>query len=315
MDNRVGITLVNGLGDRFLDLIGFCILCKRMNYVPQISFNMTTQFAWGKTCYDMRMFDFTHTNIVFSDEPCPYQLKSPNPSSSLCPYKVYEYLKPFFPELTFEEISRDFVTSSKELIRPSEIILSSLPANLDQAYGIHLRRTDKVGYYADVRHENLYHEFDLITHKILEDVANIIREEENPKFVIVSEDENWKNEFIRHVMGISGDKPIEIIQIDYSKGQDYYNYASVLDMVCLSKCKDILQGVKYSTFSMLAALLGNRKIRNYSRYTDTYDVCLVHSWASVLEINNEQNFDIEMHRRVTDRVNNIETNIRERFEG
>lgn len=315
MDNRVGITLVNGLGDKFLDLLGFYILCKRMNYVPQISFNTTTHFAWGNNNYDMRMFDFKDNDIVFSDDPCPYYLKSPNPSSSLCPYKVYEFLKPFIPELTFEEISRDFVTYSKDMIRPSDIILSSLPDNLDQAYGIHLRRTDKVSYYADVRHENLFHEFDLITHKLLEDVANIIRDEENAKFVIVSEDENWKNEFIRQVVQISGNKPIEIIQIDYSKGAEYVNYASVLDMVCLSKCKDILQGVKYSTFSMLAALLGNRKIRNYSNYTDSHDVCLIHSWASVLEINRGQNFDIETHRRITDRVITIETNISARIEG
>jgi hypothetical protein len=70
-------------------------------------------------------------------------------------------------------------------------------------------------------------------------------------------------------------------------------------MFCLSKCKEILQGVKYSTFSILASLLGNNKLRNYSNNTDSYDVCLIHSWSSSIEINGNKNFNIEKHKNVT----------------
>jgi len=80
-------------------------------------------------------------------------------------------------------------------------------------------------------------------------------------------------------------------------------------MFCLSKCKEILQGVKYSTFSILASLLGNHKLRNYAKYTNHYDVCLIHSWSSVIELNNNKNYDIEFHKRITTGVMNIETNI------
>lgn len=313
MDNRVGITLVNGLGDKFMDLIGFYVLCKRVNYVPHVHFDNAGYYAWGTNHYDMRLFEFK--DVVFSSQHCPYYLLSPNPSSSLSPYKVYEFLKPMFPEITLEEVSRDFVAYAKDIIQPSEIIVSHLPKNLEKAHGIHLRRTDKVNNHGDIRHENLLHEFDVITEKMLEDVEIIVRGEPDAKFVIVSEDTNWKREFVNRVLHIAENKPIEIIEIDYTIDTNYDNYASVLDMFCLSRCKEILQGVKYSTFSMLASLLGTKKIRNYAKYTDSYDACLIHSWASVLEINNEQNFDIEMHKQVTAKVNNLQTNIRERFEG
>ena len=79
--------------------------------------------------------------------------------------------------------------------------------------------------------------------------------------------------------------------------------------MCLSKCKEILQGVKYSTFSILASLLGNNKMRNYSNYIDSNDVCLIHNWASVIEINNNKNLDIEHHKKITDGIPNLQTNI------
>ena len=115
------------------------------------------------------------------------------------------------------------------------------------------------------RHENKINEFTIITNKLLDDVKNIIISEEEPTFLVVSEDSNWKVEIINIINNISNDnnKQINILDIDYDNKDNYYNYNSVLDMFCLSKCKEILQGVKYSTFSMLSSLLGNNKIRNY----------------------------------------------------
>lgn len=83
-------------------------------------------------------------------------------------------------------------------------------------------------------------------------------------------------------------------------------------MFCLSKCKEILQGVKYSTFSILASLLGNNKLRNYSKYTDSFDICLIHTWSSV-EINNNKNFDINFHKNIAMSVYNLITDINKIF--
>lgn len=312
-NNNVSITLVNGLGDKLLDLIGFSVLCKYLNYKPNVIFCNNGGFYWGSNNYDIRLFNFNE--ITISDDKCNFYVKSGNPSSTLCPYKVYEFIKQFLDEITFEDISNDFVEYSKTKIQPSEIILSKIPNNIEKAYGIHLRKSDKLNNTGDIRHENNISEFEIITNKLLEDVKNIIISEDEPTFLIVSEDDNWKLEIKNLIINISknNNKQIKILDIDYDNKDNYYNYNSILDMFCLSKCKEILQGVKYSTFSMLASLLGNNKIRNYSKYTDTYDICLIHSWSSIIEINNNKNFDIELHKKITNGVINIETNITKIF--
>jgi hypothetical protein len=312
-NNTVSIRLINGLGDKLLDLIGFFVLCKHLNYKSNVTFCNNANFAWGNNNYDTRLFNFNE--ITISDDKCNFYLNSINPSSSLCPYKVYEFIKKFLYEITFEQISNDFVECSKKIIKPSEIILSKIPNNIEKAYGIHLRKSDKINNTCDIRHENTINEFKIITNKLLDDVKNIIISEKNPIFLIVSEDNNWKFEIINIITNISNNnnKQIKILDIDYVTTTNYCNYNSVLDMFCLSKCKEILQGVKYSTFSILASLLGNNKLRNYSKYTNSYDDCLIHSWSSVVEINNNKNFDIEIHKKVTNSVINVETNINKIF--
>lgn len=312
-NNTVSIRLQNGLGDKLLDLIGFFVLCKYLNYKPNVTFCNNGEFTWGNNNYDIRLFNFNE--ITISDDKCNFYLNSYNPSSSLCPYKVYEFIKNFLCEITFKQISDDFIEYSKKIIKPSEIILPKIPNNIEKAYGIHLRKSDKLNNMGDIRHENTICEFKIIIDKLLDDVKNIIISEEEPTFLIVSEDNNWKLEIINLINSISNNnnKQIKMIDIDYVTTNNYCNYNSVLDMFCLSKCKEILQGVKYSTFSILASLLGNNKLRNYSKYTNSYDVCLIHSWSSVIEINNNKNFDIELHKKVTNGVMNIETNINKIF--
>ena len=164
--------------------------------------------------------------------------------------------------------------------------------------------------------KQLYLYYTYIMEKLLEDVKNIIEKDTEPKFVVVSEDSNWKLEIINRINNISieTNKKIKIIDINYSNDSNYSNYNSVLDMFCLSKCKEILQGVKYSSFSILASLLGNKKIRNYANYTNSYDICLIHIWSSVLEINNRKNYDIEHHKNISNRSENIKTNINKIFD-
>ena len=296
MDNNANIVLCNGLGDQFLDLLGFYIICKYLNYKPNITFpiiNNNNSFAWGNSnSYDERLFDLKDI-IISSNNNCKFYINSPNPSSTLCPYKVYIFLKKFFPELSFEQISNDFVLYAKDIIKPSEIIMSKIPNGIEKAYGIHLRKSDKVqnnNSKMDVRHISTVNDFLKITNKLLRNVENIIKTEANPIFLIVSEDYQWKIKITRIIVNIAikNNKQIKILNIDYTNGNNYNNYNSILDMFCLSKCKEILQGVKYSTFSILASILGNGKLRNYANHISSYNICLIHTWNSVIEINNKK---------------------------
>lgn len=314
MNNNASINLVNGLGDKLLDLVGFFIFCKYLNYKPNINFDNSGHFAWGVTNYDLSLFIFN--DITISNDTCNYYVNPIHPSTCLSPYKVYKYIKVFYPELSFEQILNDYVVYSKKIINPSEIILSKIPDCIEDAYGIHLRKSDRINYEGNhLSHLNSMDEFNIITNKLLEDVENIMNTEDDAKFLIVSEDNNWKIEITNRIMDISkkNNKNITIVDIDYTNENNYSNYNSVLDIFSLSKCKEILQGVKYSSFSILASLLGNGKLRNYSNYTDTYNICLIHLWSSVIEINNKKNIDLEFHKNISNYVIDIHTNINKIF--
>jgi|UniRef100_A0A6C0LJQ2 hypothetical protein len=312
--NNVKITLHNGLGDKSLDLIGFSVICKYLNYNPHAIFY---NCEWGT--YDMRLFNFNEITILKNDDnndECQFYINSPNPSSSLCPYKIYEFIKGFFPEISFEEISNDFINQARKIIKPSDIILSKIPENIENAYGIHLRKSDKVYNTCDIRHENTVSEFEIIINHLLNDVRNIIITEENPTFLIVSEDNTWKHQIKQIIIDISNknNKTIKILDIDYGNyNNEYNNFNSVLDLFCLSKCKEILQGVKYSNFSILASILGNKNLRNYAKYTNSYNICLIHLWSSLIEINNNRNYDINLQQKISMGVANIQTNINKKM--
>jgi hypothetical protein len=321
--NNVYITLINGLGDKCLDLIGFYVICKYLGYNPNVQLNYGNKtFVWGSSKYDPELFNFNGitlindsivickkiliSNVIIKKYTNLY-VKSPSPSASLCPYKVYEYIKTFIPEITFEEISNKFKVYIKELIKPSDIIINKIPNNIENAYGIHLRKTDKITTVKyNLTFENSIDEFDIITNKLLDNIKEICSKEENPSFFIASEDIKWKIEMINR---IKKNKNASIIEVDYTNNKNYDNYESVLDMFCLSKCKVIFQGVKYSTFSIVASLLGNGKLINYSHYLDDNDKCLLHLWSSIVEINNSINLDIDFHKKKSLPISNLETNI------
>jgi hypothetical protein len=313
MNNIANFNLVNGLGDQLLETIGFYILCKYLNYKPNIKIQYTEDVAWGNNNnFDISLFNYSN-DIIFSNSDLGfYNVYSPYPTASLSPFKLFSYLKKYIPEITFEQINKDFLYYSKEIIKPSDIILSKIPSGLENVYGVHLRKTDKIRetQYPD-RLQNTINEFIIIANKLLEDIINIINTEEEPSFLFVSEDNEWKNEFIKNILDICNlnNKKIKIIELDYTNENKYSNYNSILDMFCLSRCKEILQGVKHSGFSIIASLLGNCKIRNYSNYIDGYDICAIHLWSSLIEINNKKNIDIEYHEEYTKYVPDINTNI------
>jgi len=312
MNNKVHLKTKNGLGDKLLDVIGFYVLCKYLNYIPYVSFDNTGIFEWGNNIYDNELFNYNNIIITNNGNGCHYYMEAPNASVSLCPYNVYLFLKKFFAGLTFEKIASDFSLYAKNIIKPSQIISSKFPNGIENAYGIHLRKSDKLKPNADIRHENLFHEFKIIINALLNDVKNIIIQEEEPVFLVVSEDDSWKNEIenIMYNIAKNNNKTIKILQIDYTNSKNYNNYKSVLDMFCLSKCKEILQGVKNSNFSLLSSILGNGELRNYSKHINDNNKCIiVNAWSCVVNINGKKNYDISINEIVTNNFAKLNTNI------
>jgi len=307
----------SGIGDRLLDFLGFHIICQCLGYKSHVILNGGRMHAaWGITNYDTRLFDLIEDETlawVKNSDNCPFYVYSPNPSSSLCPYKVYEFVQSVAPGLkSFEEIGALYIFFAKSIIRPSAIIKSGIPDNIQQAYGIHLRKTDKVHYESN-GHQSLMSEFEIIMQKLWEDVERIIREECEPFFFVCSEDVSWKNEFTNRILEYAqtNEKHSHImVTSPICNAEEYENYTSVLDMFCLSQCKMILQGVKHSSFSMVASIIGPGKLTNYCKYLNCENRFNTNAyfWNSVVEINNKTILDVEIHRNFVN-CQHLQTNI------
>jgi len=300
----------NGLGDKILDVLGFSVFCDYHNFQPVVNWDSKPfHFHWGKNYYDLRLLKFNPSiQFTINSKKFPDKIESPNPSSSLSPYKVFQYLKKTHPTITFEEVAEKFVKKAKELVKPTEFTERCIPKGIENAYGIHLRFSDKVKEKYNPRFEHNSQDFHMIRATILEDLDTIIAHDKDPTFLVVSEDSKWRQEFVYelHKIGDKHNKAIKILEPDYINDDNFVGLESTVDMFALSRTKLIFQGVKYSTFSILAALLGSNKLVNYSNLCESHDTCLIHSWNSVIEINGEKSFDTEQLDRVCEYIEDIQ---------
>jgi hypothetical protein len=291
------IILKNGLGDKLMDCIGATVygmlakrgVCVVLNQSPNCH-------VFGDCIYDYRLFEFGGEIDAIDRLDAEALggggsgmeidvLESPNPSSSLCPCMVERATRTENIASMYREVGAR--------IKPAACVAECIPEGIEAAYGIHLRRTDKVGDGKDLRHENSVAEFSAIVAALMADIREIIGREDRPRFFLCSEDAEWKAEFGRTVKAVSG--KVEFVEPDKgcvnqdpaarTRERAMAGFDAVLDMFCLSRCKEILQGVKYSTFSMVSAIVGGRPLRNYASKTDTDDICLVYTWEDVIRIN------------------------------
>jgi len=267
-----------GLGDKLMDLMGLCVMCKYIDKIPGVGFNRYVKnYVWGTNFYDTSLFSFGG-GLVLDPVDYEYTVTSPNASISLSPYFMFNYLKQL-GNLTLQDISESY----RGLIKPSRQIVEMIPVETRGAYGIHLRKSDKIittAKVSDLRNENSLDEFYIIMNALMSDVKDIVSKEPGAIFLVVSEDTLWKFE-IMEMISKFGD--VKFIKLNYTTNQ---NTDSVLDLFALSQCKEILQGVKYSTFSMTAAIIGNCKLRNYAHFVSGTN--LVNAWNSVIEINGQK---------------------------
>jgi len=292
------------LGDKLISVISFLVVCKYLNLKPNIlTFFTNIEGDWD--FYDPRLLDFNENEFIFDKN---YRNSKYIFLHLFYPIKIYDYLVRIYPNLTFEELSNNYMILAKQVVKPSFLILNKIPSGLENTYGIHLRKSDRVNDNDDKRLSTLNSELPIIIDNLLLDVKNIINTEPNPKFLIISEDNDWKTHITDLVQNYANEnnKKIYIYKIDYTNEYNLNNYEAVLDFFCLSKCKEILMGVKSTMFSYAAAMLGNNKLRNYFTYdTENYKDCIVHAYSSVIKINNKNNYDINYHRHVTNWIDNV----------
>jgi hypothetical protein len=87
---------------------------------------------------------------------------------------------------------------------------------------------------------------------------------------------NAKKEFKQKIYNLNN--KVKFIEHQNLPETDLRGFYAVLDMFTLSRCKCILQNVKYSTFSICAAIIGGIKLLNFSHILDKYETFLCHLW-------------------------------------
>ena len=146
--------------------------------------------------------------------------------------------------------------------------------------------------YVVLSHENTFQEFDVLTQTLLDEVKKIVTSEPDATFLVVSEDPKWKQEIIDKI-NLSAS---HFVFLDDEWTHEYDNGATIRDLFSLSYCKEILQGVKYSTFSITASLLGEAgRLRNFAYLLPSAPICNIYAWSSVVDINGQKSFNPTVH--------------------
>lgn len=303
--NLLQILSYGGLGDRLCDIIGSYIISKYLGLKLNVLFNpvIGIKHDWGiNNIFDIRLFDFDNIDIIINNNSndykndCKYKIKIGNASASSSPYNIYKFIKNFKKDISFEEIINIYCSYAREIIKPSKIIENNIPDNLNNSYGIHLRKTDKVNNKNhDMRHLSTIEEFTIMSNALFNDICKIILNESNPSFLITSDENSWKEYFKNELLifAKNNNKTINFINVNYDNSNTYDNYNAILDLFCLSKCKKIFQDVKYSTFSIVASIIGNNEIINYSHLSEVHKYSLIHLYHPVININNNKNYNID----------------------
>lgn len=331
----------NGLGDKLFSLIGLATYSFFSNKNINIIFNQNNeQGIFGlesrSNIYDTILFNFQNIPINILSNKFHHNLLYINdiyskPIESTSIYLIYEILK-FEYNISLKQIINKYKSLMQNLLS-SDIINKYIPKDIKNCYGIHLRTTDKINgirLYNNFLFEISLTEFERIINKLFKDLEKIIIKKSLLKkkitFFICSDNKEYKQLFLQKLLKICikynanvsfiNTDDIQINQTD----KLITGFYAALDFFILAKCKYIFQTSFSSTFAMVASVIGNSLLINYSNYIrKKSDVIkknhysLVDQYSPILKLknkdifginykNNNQNFDFEEYKIMHDNM-------------
>jgi hypothetical protein len=267
---------IEGIADRLFGIVGAAVLCKYLNYklVTRID------ICGGRTdrCYDKSLINFR--GIISIGESGEQKIATNGSPQNMAPYRLYLFLKERIPGITFEEICREYERIYREDIYAPEIITKNYPDGIEDAYGIHLRKGDKLRGESGKSFTSA-DDLEVIINNLINDVKDL----NNPKIFIVSDTPEWRDEIIKRI----GDCTI----LEPKGTEDIEGYSAVFDMFCLSKCKKIFAGSNYSGFFINAALLESKPLVDYSGVINNNHLTCTRLYDCVL---NSRNYSLDFYK-------------------
>jgi len=251
-----------GLGDRLLDCIGYCVLCKRWGRSPIVVHWCAEQSAsnrsMGRSSYAADLFEFPFETECDDDRAARKLLRTKYSNYSYNPFSVADMLG--LPEVD-EALVADYLEFATR-IGPSKKLGVPDRTELADVVGVHLRKSDKI---FDGPEGTCMHSTKAEFERILDRAKDHLRAgyPAGQRFFICSEDAAHKAEFARFLTSVP-DKAYRIVEYPANASSP-----DVFDFFVLSRCKEIVQGVKYSTFSQTAAIIGRVPLINFFDYRTT----------------------------------------------
>jgi hypothetical protein len=132
-------------------------------------------------------------------------------------------------------------------IKPSQEIENIIPT--DKYVSIHIRGTDKFSTDETDAISHTKEQFEDIKNKCIEYVKNNL----DKKYFICTDDEDVKNMFIKECGNVN------LIKLNYGDLDK-----AIVDMFVMSKSELVIQCTKYSTFSLVASLIGGIPLLNFN---------------------------------------------------
>jgi hypothetical protein len=270
--------LKNGIGDQILDLLGILVLSDIRNDAHGIMWNPPHKnFAFGDGKYDKECFQFD-SRINFIQTGPVVTVNALHAAMAMCPHVLYRECG-----IDMQKIIEKY-NYYAEWIKISPELEKFIPDGLENAYGIHLRVTDKL--LQKIRENDYHHrsfairrsDYSCLMRKIIERVKLIIESEDNPTFFITSERGHPIECIIRNITKCAKDlkKDVTIIRKN-EKSPSLHGAGAVVDLFSLARCKSILKGTNFSTFTILAGLLSKNKKVEY--FHNDYENSIFQIWS------------------------------------
>lgn len=159
-------------------------------------------------------------------------------------------------DLTLEKIVNVFRAIAGGTISTPELLYSA-PLDIGQRIGVHIRRSDKTVNY-ETSTDMSPHTWKIIEQYALEYLEHCVSMK--IPLHICSEDMTYRDDLISYLRAKGGDVTSLDCQL-HSGGMT--GAPAMIDFFALSRCSQIVQMTKYSTFSLAASLVGRVRLINF----------------------------------------------------
>lgn len=276
------------LGDWLLSVVGFAALSRLRGRLPIVQWQrVDTVHQDG----GYATFLFALDEIVMTDQPVGAGIdrySTFRPGYGFSPFFVRAAAKAANVSASLADVSAAFRRAAWH-VRPSRAVLRALPPGLEAAVGVHLRRSDKVKVLEasggkmpeEVGWEQTPADFDTITRHVRAHLLALLEERPEAAFYLASEDTGWRAEFASFIANASRGRATVLPPASAGEGS---GFAAAADLFALSRCASVVQGVKHSSFSLAAALVGDVPLVNFGAQVAGWDRNLVRLYAPVVRL-------------------------------